>query len=94
MTNKSQWVLTAKELLDINEKLKFLKGRKLEIENNLRELSNNESASCDGFKYTLFSRPGSVDYKLIPEIKGIDLNEYRKNEVNYWKLSYTKQFDI
>jgi len=94
MTNKNQWVITAQELLDIQDKIKFLKNRKLKVEVNLRELSNNESASGDGYRYSKFSRPGSVEYKLIPEIKGIDLDQYRKDEVNYWKLSYTKQFDI
>ena len=94
MTNKNQWVLTAKELLDIQEKLKFLKDRKLKVESNLRELSNNKSASEAGYKYNLFTRPGSIDYSSIPELQDINLDEYRKEEQKYWKLSFTKQFDI
>ena len=94
MTNKNQWVLTAKELLDIQDKLKFLKDRKLKVESNLRELSNNESAAEAGYKYNLFARPGTVDYKSIPALKDLDLEQYRKEEQKYWKLSFTKQFDI
>lgn len=88
------WVITAKELLDIQDKLKFLKNKKIKIENSLRELSNNESASGEGFNYNLFSRPGSVNYASIPALKDLDLDQYRKEDINYWKLSFTKQFDI
>ena len=92
--DKNKWIITAQELLDIQEKLKFLKDRKFKVESNLRELSGNKSTELEGYKYNVFTRPGLVDYKSIPELKDLDLEKYRKEEQKFWKLSYTKQFNI
>ena len=92
--DKSKWIVTAQELLDIQQKLKFLKDRKLTVESNLRELSENKSTELEGYKYNVFTRPGLVDYKSIPELKDLDLDKYRKEEISFWKLSFTKQFNI
>lgn len=86
------WVEKAQELKETQERLKFLKEKKAELELELRSLSNNVDSYGEGYKYKIFSRPGSVDYKLIPELKEIDLDKYRRDDVEFWKLSYTKQF--
>lgn len=40
-----------------------------------------------GRKLTHVERAGSVDYKKVPELKGVDLEPYRKAGSNYWRLS-------
>ena len=90
----NNWIAIARELQDTQNKLKFIKEKKIQIEGKLRELSDNVSSTGGGFKYKLHSRPGTVDYKSIPALKGLDLDEYRKEDQKYWKLSHTKQFNI
>lgn len=37
--------------------------------------------------YTPYKKAGSVDYSKIPELKGVDLNQYRKKSRNEWRLT-------
>lgn len=58
-----------------------------EIKSSLVKLSKNEPSDGFGVRITLCSRSGMVDYKAIPELKGVDLTPYRKPALEYWKLS-------
>jgi hypothetical protein len=40
-------------------------------------LTSHTSESGAGVKVTRFSKAGSVDYKRVPELKGVDLEQYR-----------------
>ena len=40
------------------------------------------------YELTQTSRPGSVDYSSIPELKAVDLERYRKESINVYKLEY------
>jgi hypothetical protein len=33
------------------------------------------------------SRAGSVDYKQVPELRGVDLGPYRKADIEYFEIS-------
>jgi putative phage-type endonuclease len=41
-------------------------------------LGQNEKAICGGYIFGFTERKGNVDYTSIPEIKGLDLESYRK----------------
>lgn len=41
---------------------------------------------CGDLKVDFIERPGTIDYKSIPELKKIDLEQYRKSPVQYWKV--------
>ena len=88
------WQNAAQRVLDIQEKMSFLVNAKNEAMKELIELSDGVSSFGNGYTFEQIQREGSVDYKAIPELKGVDLNKYRKESINYWKLSFTKQFDI
>lgn len=90
----NNWIVIAKELQDTQSKLKFLKEKKSKIELELRLLSDGVSSTAGGYRYKIYTRPGLVDYKSIPALKDLDLDEYRKEEQKYWKLSFTEQFNI
>jgi hypothetical protein len=40
-------------------------------------LASHTSESGGGVKVTRFWKAGAVDYKKIPELKGVDLEQYR-----------------
>ena len=90
----NNWVAVARQLQDTQNKIKFLKEKKDKIEFELRRLSENVSSTGGGYRYKLYKRPGIIDYMAIPELKGLNLERYRKEEQKYWKLSFTEQFNI
>jgi hypothetical protein len=32
------------------------------------------------------TRKGAIDYNLVPGIKNVDLEQYRKPDTKYWKI--------
>lgn len=40
-----------------------------------------------GSTFTKVERVGNVDYKKVPELKGVDLEPYRKKPSTYWKIT-------
>jgi len=52
-----------------------------------------EGENCRGFGYRLTKevRRGQIDYKLIPELGGLNLDQYRKKPVEYWKITQEKK---
>ena len=69
--------LSAKEMLtraEENEKA---------ARTRLIELGGGEGC---GVKAKLFKRVGNVDYKRIPELRGVDLERYRGKETEFWRI--------
>jgi putative phage-type endonuclease len=68
---------------DINDQIKMLD----ENIYNLDYFKKGDSFSCGGHTVLKVVRKGSVDYKKIPELEGINLEIYRKPSTSYWKFS-------
>ena len=83
-----QWVEKAKEVYNIQVKIKALKKQESEHIAELKRLSEEKPSQGHGFVFNIVVRPGTVDYKKIPQLHGVDLEPYRKDAVSYWKLSY------
>lgn len=62
-------------------------ARKKEILAELVNVSKERDAIIHGRKLTLVKRKGAIDYGKIPELKSVDLEQYRKSSSEYWKLS-------
>ena len=52
----------------------------------LRILSDNQERSEGGFLFHSIIRKGTVDYTIIPQLKSVDLEQYRKADIICWKL--------
>jgi hypothetical protein len=52
----------------------------------LREMSKGVSSKGGSFVFTSIMRKGAVDYNLIPYLKSIDLEQYRKSSIQSWSL--------
>lgn len=84
----------ARELLDIKEKLKFLKKKEKELSVALQEVCEFKTTSHNGYTFKTIERIGIIKYSDIPELKDLDLEPYRGTPIVTWKLSFEKQFDI
>jgi len=83
----SRWYTNAKRLLDLKEKMKELKEEEKTLEHFLRELSCNENSYFKDLRYASSRRKGNVDYSKIPELKGVDLEAFRKPSAEVWRLA-------
>jgi hypothetical protein len=71
----------AKERLDEAKELEAI------CRDGLIYLAGDDSCKGFGVSVTKCLKVGNVDYKAIPELKGVDLEKYRKAPIEYWKVS-------
>jgi putative phage-type endonuclease len=57
-----------------------------EAKQKLIELCDGQSSRGKGLKVQKIVKKGMVDYSIIPELKEVDLEKYRKPISEYWKL--------
>lgn len=69
----------------LKDQLKEVEEEKEELFESLRKLSKDKSVLGNKMIFRKCRRAGNVDYKAIPELWGIDLEKYRKDEIIYWK---------
>lgn len=70
-----------KELLEHAKRLK-------EVESQIKQFAEHEGTDLEGFgvKVSKVVKKGNVDYKSIPALKGLDLEEYHKPPSEYWMI--------
>ena len=74
-------------LVDEWHKLSDLEERKKEIKTKMIEMSGEKDAEGYGIKLQKVTQKGSVDYSLIPELSGVNLEKYRKKPTTFWRVS-------
>lgn len=65
---------------DLNEELKHLKAKII-----AKAEYNQELIGC--LKVSKSTRAGTVDYAKVPELKGVDLEQYRKKPSTSWRFT-------
>ena len=86
------WIDLANKLYEIQQKISFLEDEKSKLHKELQILSDHKDSCAAGYEFKECSRAGIVNYKIIPELKDLDLSQYRNSDVSYWKLTYKKPF--
>jgi len=82
----SYWIHTAERLYATRQQLKRLRQDEETLLEELKEMSNYTNAFGGFYLFTVSMRKGAVDYELVPELKGVNLEKYRKEDVSNWKL--------
>lgn len=77
----------AKEIANLKAVLDRLEKRRNELAEGLLKKFNTFSLESDTLKISYMERAGSVDYKAIPELVGVDLEKYRKPSTGYIKVT-------
>jgi len=72
---------------ECEEQISKLSDRKKEILAELVDVAGGKNADIYGKKLTKVNRKGSVEYSKIPELKGVDLDQWRKKSSTHWRLS-------
>lgn len=90
LQERKDWITLARKTYNVREKRKLLEIQEKELFEELIEKSRDKPFSYSGFKLTTIIRKGSVDYALVPSLRGIDLEPFRKSNVTSWKLAVTR----
>lgn len=81
------WEQCALQYRFVNESIKELEKREEDLRKQLIFLSGESNSKGGGISLCQINRKGNVDYSQIPELKGVDLDQYRKNSINSWRIT-------
>lgn len=80
------WVSKAKEYAIVKQTLRELQNTERRLQTELRELSQGVDSKGGGYIFTCTLRKGVVRYEDIPELKNVDLDRFRSEPVEVWKI--------
>lgn len=76
----SQYINCLKIISDLEKKKEIIKQK-------LINLSEGKNIKCGSLTLYSVVKKGNVDYKSIPGMEFIDLDKYRKEPSQYWKIN-------
>ncbi len=83
----TEFDLLAGELYSHEMQAKHFKALADKAKDDLRKLCADTPHMTPNFAFIVETRRGNVDYSIIPELNGVELDDYRKKDVKIWKLS-------
>ncbi len=75
---------------ELKAKLKAVDVEKKTCIDSFWDITGGKSGMGKEITFTSCRRKGAVNYKMIPELKGVDLEEHRKDDIVFWKVSRRK----
>jgi len=91
--NDIAWMTASKHFLSVRSQLKELEQEQERLKKILLNLAENRPAMGSGIRLSKIVNRGTVDYKKIPELITVNLDEYRSDPVISWKITETKDQD-
>ncbi len=80
------WNHCASQWQFVNEQIKHLEKEEDALRKQLIFLSADSNTRGNGISLCKIQRKGHVCYDKIPELKGIDLDKYRKEPITTWRI--------
>lgn len=71
---------------ELKEQIKQLTEKQKEVDQEIFALCEGKPTKALGHTIYQSTRKGNVDYKKIPELEGVDLEQYRKNPTTFWTI--------
>lgn len=84
--NDDLWMQASQRYKEVQKLLLSLKEEEDFLRQTLVCMSGKCNVMGNGIKLTKVLRKGSVDYSKIPELEGVDLEKYRKEKVESWRI--------
>lgn len=84
-----EWLQLSSKWKILSSTIKDLERQEEEVRKRLIDLCGESSCLGHGISVTRIQRKGSVDYSKIPELKGVDLSQYKKEDSFFWKICDT-----
>jgi YqaJ-like viral recombinase domain len=80
------WKETSQKWLSIHSQLEALKSEEKKLREALIQMAGTQNVTGGGIKLSRSLRKGSVQYSQIPELQKVDLEKYRKEPLEIWRL--------
>ena len=80
------FIRLASEWGNLTKQLALLEKKEKEYRAALIAKADGHNAKGNGISLTKIVRKGTVDYKKVPELIGVDLEAYRKKPVESWRI--------
>lgn len=84
--NDDLWQQCASRWHSVNAAIKELEKEEDELRKQLIFLSGESNTKGAGISLCQVVRKGNVDYAKIPQLRGLDLEIYRKPAINSWRI--------
>lgn len=82
-----EWLNLAGEYKSLKAQEKILKKRMDQVKNDLIGLSESVTSIGGGIQLEKCERKGTILYSEIPQLKDIDLENYRGDSITYYKVT-------
>lgn len=82
-----EWKDLVQTWLDAHIHMKKAKEQEESIRKTLIELCQGQSSICEGVQIRRIIERGRVNYSQIPELKHVNLNDYRKKSSEKWRFT-------
>lgn len=87
LKNDDFWKLQASRWKELQKKKQEIEEAEKECRQELISLAGGKTAYGCGVKLTKYNKKGRVAYEKIPELEGVDLENYRQASVEAWRLT-------
>ena len=71
----------------VSQSLKELEKEEEELRKQMIFLSGETNTKCNGVTLCQVKRKGAIEYSKIPQLKGIDLESFRKEAITSWRIT-------
>jgi putative phage-type endonuclease len=85
--NDALWKELVEEYKEVKHELDILKECEEAVRDKIIELAEKKNSVGSGIKLTKMFVKGRVDYDVIPELIGVNLDPYRKPTCEKWRIS-------
>jgi hypothetical protein len=83
--NDEKWIDATYGWLGAKKDLEWAIEREKRLREDILDMCNSNSFG-NGVRCQKINRKGSIDYEKIPLLQGLDLEPYRKESSEYWKI--------
>ena len=76
------------QYIELLAKQEQIKSEIEDLKKDILERAQGGKDKIGQLTVSKIERKGAVDYKKIPELKGVDLEQFRKKPTNFWKITH------
>lgn len=81
------WLVINEQLSQLEKQVSQLEKQEKEMRESLLAMCQGENCIGHGISVAKSMRKGNIDYSAIQELKNIDLEQYRKESIELWKIT-------
>lgn len=81
------WVSCISMYKNFSDQIKYLEQKKNEVKSQVIQLSDSRNAKGNNATLVYVTTKGRVNYDKIPELQGVDLEQYREPSRQEWRLT-------